>query len=1034
MLLSEQSDGTLVMLTLAGEDGAYEALVSRWERAVIAAAKSVLRTAPLAEDAAQDAFITAWMKLDALHEPEKFGAWTCRIAKNLAKNMIVRYRSWLPLDAAEASLSEEYADPERLALSREEREELHESIAGLPERVREVIRLHYFEDVPVAEIAGRLGVTVGTVKAQLFDGRKRIRKELCAMNENMNDDLTARIMKKVNEIKLWQLKNNRTGFDALYRETLAEVETLPESKEKSHALADVLLRGWWWIEGEKNDAIFARLREAAEAGHNDEVMQVIAAREDDKYWGETKIAFIRDTQIPRLEAAGYPLALAHEWFWLGEEYFEENQPEKGFEALATAESVAPEGTLRRAMAAGAFAMHRREADEYKDASDRAYRITASAAEVRRIDGAWRRWDYHWNSCGGLLSADLEADHIFRNASVCDGYFTIPGAHIGDTHIGSDGTTLTYAARGVHITTPAGDFDDCDVWTVQRDSTLCTSYYRAGIGIVKQELRTDGITETRVLAAYEAGKRWEYAAAYPADVMAHRAVFTVDFAADGRCILRGDTELHRLRYDETSWLDMVQKIRGEYWQKVDGEYRVCDVSDAVERALTLAKTPAERAHAKAAGSVARRIMDTNEAFNPDFTATGHWNFFVRSVAAKKRGRITLSHSFRWSFELKNIGSTAEETLLYNDIYGILQDAAGCVWSDEWRIGAKKSVEYTLWGETPIKTEIVCTDAGRVTTAAGTFDGCMTLALDIRGMDDGFSYRGGKKEYTFAPGIGIVRAVHHDCAGAREVVYELTAYEGIGEGYFPMADGMLRRYEAPELTDGCVGAAEYVYVADGDDMLIFEDRTGIRRKPEKVTEYASIWGEVVEDMLWEQGKRDESRLRHDTNNVHLLTHFLGRPTRYWAKPEKAVAWNKYRMQTVELLGGGEVPPAWKGFYTMTCFRTACALFGVGKNDEGYEYLDRALAMSPDWLAIPDGEALERGDAQILGGAKLIKGDGVLLLADGTKEPLAYDWMFVHTAADMYRAMTAAHGWEWFNGVRGEERFKEAIARAQEIAQRK
>jgi len=240
MLLSEQSDGTLVMLTLAGEDGAYEALVSRWERAVIAAAKSVLRTEPLAEDAAQDAFITAWMKLDALHEPEKFGAWTCRIAKNLAKNMIVRYRSWLPLDAAEASLSEEYADPERLALSREEREELHESIAGLPERVREVIRLHYFEDVPVAEIAGRLGVTVGTVKAQLFDGRKRIRKELCAMNENMNDNLLARIMKKVNEIKLWQLKNNRTGFDALYRETLAEVETLPESKEKSHALADVL--------------------------------------------------------------------------------------------------------------------------------------------------------------------------------------------------------------------------------------------------------------------------------------------------------------------------------------------------------------------------------------------------------------------------------------------------------------------------------------------------------------------------------------------------------------------------------------------------------------------------------------------------------------------------------------------------------------------------------------------------------------------------------------------------------------------------
>ena len=93
-----------------------------------------------------------------------------------------------------------------------------------------------------------------------------------------------------------------------------------------------------------------------------------------------------------------------------------------------------------------------------------------------------------------------------------------------------------------------------------------------------------------------------------------------------------------------------------------------------------------------------------------------------------------------------------------------------------------------------------------------------------------------------------------------------------------------------------------------------------------------------------------------------------------------------------------------------------------------------MSPEWLAIPDGEALEMGEAQILGGAKLIKGDGVLLLADGTKEPLAYGWMFVHTAADMYRALTAAHGWEWFNGVRGEDRFKEAIERAQALAQMK
>ena len=36
----------------------------------------------MAEDAAQDAFVTAWMKLNVLQDPKKYGAWVCRIAKN----------------------------------------------------------------------------------------------------------------------------------------------------------------------------------------------------------------------------------------------------------------------------------------------------------------------------------------------------------------------------------------------------------------------------------------------------------------------------------------------------------------------------------------------------------------------------------------------------------------------------------------------------------------------------------------------------------------------------------------------------------------------------------------------------------------------------------------------------------------------------------------------------------------------------------------------------------------------------------------
>ena len=90
-MVNARDDKTLVMLTLAGDQNAYEALVRRWEKAVVASARSIIRSQYMAEDAAQDAFITAWMKLDRLMEPEKYGAWVCRIAKNCAKNMIVRF-------------------------------------------------------------------------------------------------------------------------------------------------------------------------------------------------------------------------------------------------------------------------------------------------------------------------------------------------------------------------------------------------------------------------------------------------------------------------------------------------------------------------------------------------------------------------------------------------------------------------------------------------------------------------------------------------------------------------------------------------------------------------------------------------------------------------------------------------------------------------------------------------------------------------------------------------------------------------------
>jgi hypothetical protein len=301
-----------------------------------------------------------------------------------------------------------------------------------------------------------------------------------------------------------------------------------------------------------------------------------------------------------------------------------------------------------------------------------------------------------------------------------------------------------------------------------------------------------------------------------------------------------------------------------------------------------------------------------------------------------------------------------------------------------------------------------------------------------MEDGWSYRGGKKVYYFAAGVGVVRTENEYCGGAKTTVYELTAYEGTGEGYMPMADGLMRRYDALDLTDGFEAAAEYTYVSDENgDIVIFVDRTGIRNTLPAITEYDAVQREVVEEKLWCEKKYAESRLRFDTNNFHLLCHFLGRPTRYWAAQEKAVAWNKQRIKTLESLGDGTVPDAWLGFYASTSFRTACALFGCRKKEEGYEWLEKAFEAYPKWDSIPDGTEMDVGDPLIFGGIKVVKGKGIIKLPDGTMEPVTQDHLFEGNCDLMYYGMTAPRGWEWFNSVRKEDRFKEYIDRAKALA---
>lgn len=866
------------------------------------------------------------------------------------------------------------------------------------------------------------------------------------MNETYYDTLVQRVMKKVEELKLWQLMNDKSGFEVVYKDVLRDVEELPESDNKYHALADVLMRGWWWLPGDKNDALFARIRDAAIKGKNDDVMEFIVTREDSKVWGSSKIEFIRDKQIPLLEKAGLVRTLAREWFWLGYQYFRDGQAENGWAAFDKVQSLLTPADRYYALTVYASDVEKKMEEGYRDKNKKRYLNNASADELHRIDGSLRYWKQEQYGEGWMNSLDRELPNLFHNISRCDGWIFDEAMAVGETKIGTDGTTLMFAADRETVETPCGVFDDCQLWITSlfaEYSGYCVNkvWYKSGVGIVKYERTVDDLTDVRLLKSYKivsgkgmlplaAGNTWEYADTYDHDFLISELVITVTHADDETVILASRDFAERFRYDENSWLDMIQQIRNEYWIYENGEGKLGDVSVSLEKVEALAETPMEKAHTKAAVSVARRIIGGE---TPDSGYTGHWNFFSKNVVYPKNNRLNFTHNYRWSFELKNMGGMGETDtpLLYNDIYGILQDAANCIWSDEWRIGAAPTVEYDHYGDA-VRTKITCEDGGSITTKAGTFENCLRLSMDIDGMKDGWAYRGGRKVYYFAEGVGIVRTENEYCEGARTAVYELTSYAGTGDGFMPMADGLVRRYDALDLTDGFVGGVEYTYVADDDgNIVIFKDATGIRELPPPITQYGAIQGEVIEQQLWDEGNWKESHMKYAANNFHLILHLLARPSRNRNNAKRSIEINGFYMNIMELLGeNGEVPPAWYSLYAWTALVKSAALFGDGKKEEGYASLDLAVNFCEKIFLLKAGDLLDTGNEELLGGVKYEYTKGVILLPDGSKEPVSYDYRMDFSVRTLVNCLTAPRGWEWFNPVREEERFKAYIERAKKL----
>ncbi len=132
---------------------------------------------PEADDAAQEAFLSALDRLETYDRKRPFGPWLMRIASNAAIDLLRRraVRRAEPLDEA---LTASSRSPARDAEHTELRAALSRALAALPERQRAAVTLFDLEGYAHAEIAEILGVPEGTVRSDVFHARRKLRESL----------------------------------------------------------------------------------------------------------------------------------------------------------------------------------------------------------------------------------------------------------------------------------------------------------------------------------------------------------------------------------------------------------------------------------------------------------------------------------------------------------------------------------------------------------------------------------------------------------------------------------------------------------------------------------------------------------------------------------------------------------------------------------------------------------------------------------------------------------------------------------------
>ena len=161
---------------VAGDLEAFEALFRQHQRQVYAWIMRIVRNSATAEELTVETFWRIYRSRALFRADGNFGAWTYRVATNIALDHLRRARREVELP--DDLLAPSSPDP---AVSREMRDGIRSAFANLPPKYRLVATLALIEEAPYEEIAAAAGISVALVKVRVFRATRLLRKQLRAL-------------------------------------------------------------------------------------------------------------------------------------------------------------------------------------------------------------------------------------------------------------------------------------------------------------------------------------------------------------------------------------------------------------------------------------------------------------------------------------------------------------------------------------------------------------------------------------------------------------------------------------------------------------------------------------------------------------------------------------------------------------------------------------------------------------------------------------------------------------------------------------